>query len=221
MAKGNSVNHHPYKFPDIKNGYKIIEHLPFEPKTKRYVIAECPRCKKPWKTRMDALGKAGRTCKKCSRIVTGEKNVKHGLSPASGVHPIYTAWYGMKDRVKNNEWYKDVSICDEWLNDFEGFHRWAINSGWKKGLQLDKDVLCDKLNISPKVYSPQTCLWVTPNKNKEQNGFYENKIHRYNKECKLCGKEYNGTAIQQYCSIKCRHKEVYRRRKNKGIGKVF
>ncbi len=213
MTRGNSVNHHPYKFPNIKNGYKILEHLPFEPKTKRYVIAECPRCEEPWRTRMDALDKKNRTCKICAKKMLPKKIKTHGLSPAKGNHPIYSAWYNMKKRVKDNKWYKDILICDEWKNNFNSFQEWAFENGWKKGLELDKDVLCDKHNISPKIYSPETCLWITPNKNKEQSNFYENKIYRVIKKCNYCKKEYNGTGIQKYCSSKCRNKEVYKRRK--------
>ena len=36
---------------------------------------------------------------------------------------------------------------------------------------LDKDILCDENNLNPKFYSPDTCLWVTP----EENTFQANK----------------------------------------------
>lgn len=32
-------------------------------------------------------------------------------------------------------------------------------------LVIDKDILCTKLNIRPKIYSPETCLWITKKEN--------------------------------------------------------
>lgn len=76
---------------------------------------------------------------------------------------IYMAYKGMVHRCYsvNSKIYqvygaKGVIVCDEWLNDYESFLHWSLNNGWAKGLQLDKDILGDG-----KLYSPQTCKWVT------------------------------------------------------------
>ncbi len=91
----------------------------------------------------------------------------HGLSK----HKLYKVWDSMKDRCyrKKNTAYKryggsDVIVCDEWKNDFMAFYTWAIDK-WKPGLCIDKDILCKKLNISPKIYSPQTCQFITSREN--------------------------------------------------------
>lgn len=85
-------------------------------------------------------------------------NKRHGLCS----HPLYSTWSGMKERCnnKNSENYKwygaiGVTVCKEW-NDFKTFYDWSINNGWKKGLDLDKDILGDG-----KLYSPDTCCYVT------------------------------------------------------------
>ena len=77
-------------------------------------------------------------------------------------------WCGMKGRCYgvNNSAYryyglKGVTVCDEWINDFEAFEKWAFANGWKKGLHIDKDLICERDGISPKIYSPQTCIIVS------------------------------------------------------------
>lgn len=69
-------------------------------------------------------------------------------------------------RVKEYASYgaKGVVICDEWLNDFEKFYQWSIDNGYSKNLQLDKDI-----KGNGKLYSPETCCWVTPYENNTHN----------------------------------------------------
>ena len=88
-------------------------------------------------------------------------NYKHGLSD----HPLNWIWTGMKGRCynPNNHKYpkyggRGVRVCDEWLNDFMAFYNWCIANGWKRGLQIDKDIKGDGL-----LYSPETCI-ITTNK---------------------------------------------------------
>ena len=46
-----------------------------------------------------------------------------------------------------------------------------MSNGYDDTKVLDKDILCDENNLNPKFYSPDTCLWVTP----EENTFQANK----------------------------------------------
>lgn len=69
----------------------------------------------------------------------------------------------MKSRCynKNREGYKNyggrgISICDEWLNDFQ-FMNGAIKSGYENGLQ-------DWSHDNNGNYSPNNCRFVAPNK---------------------------------------------------------
>lgn len=92
-----------------------------------------------------------------------EANSRHNLKN----HKLYGVWSSMKARCYNgktaqyeNYGGKGVTVCEEWKNDFITFFRWAIQNGWKEGLQLDKDTKGNGL-----VYSPETCCFVTPKKN--------------------------------------------------------
>jgi len=100
------------------------------------------------------------------------RKTHHGFRKAKDTHPAYKAYRGMMDRcynenTSNKEWYLDkgVTVCDEWRGNPKAFVEWAISSGWKPGLHLDKDILSNEFGISPPIYSPQTCQWVTPKVN--------------------------------------------------------
>jgi hypothetical protein len=56
-------------------------------------------------------------------------------------------------------------MCDEWFNGPELFIAWALENGWKKGLEIDKDIKADKLGGDGLIYSPEWCSVVTPKEN--------------------------------------------------------
>lgn len=104
------------------------------------------------------------TSKSCGCL--GKENgliqkTKHGLS----YEPIYNVWRGMKDRCssKNHASYKNyggrgISICKEWKNDASVFLKWAMQNGYKKGLQLDR-------RNNDKDYCPENCRFIVSRKN--------------------------------------------------------
>jgi len=96
-----------------------------------------------------------------------KRNTTHGLRH----HKLYKVWVCMFERCTykkavgyNNYGGKGVTICKEWY-DFRKFYEWAINNGWQDGLRLDKDIIPKKLGLLPKLYSPETCCFVTPKVN--------------------------------------------------------
>lgn len=98
---------------------------------------------------------------------------KEGLSH----HPLYKVLQSIKLRTSGHydDIYKrkGIQMCDEW-NDYLTFYEWAINNGYKKGLQIDR------INSNGN-YDPSNCRFVTPkeNCNNRENTFfvtYKNKI---------------------------------------------
>lgn len=66
---------------------------------------------------------------------------------------------------------RGIQVCDEWLgeNGLDNFREWAISSGYKKGLTLDRI-------YNDKDYSPNNCRWVdmkTQSNNKRNNLYFE------------------------------------------------
>lgn len=79
--------------------------------------------------------------------------------------PFYTRWSNLLQRCHSEVWhnkhpnYKGCTVCDEWLT-FSNFKRWMETQDWE-GKQLDKDLLGDG-----KLYSPETCCFLTQAQNK-------------------------------------------------------
>lgn len=143
------------------NHLTIIENLPLENK-KTMVRCRCD-CKDA--TIIDVrIGdlKRGHT-KSCGchkRMVSGNRNKKHGLRN----HPIYAVWYNMMARCYNfdNKDYnyyggRGIIVFDEW-HDITNFYSYAINSGWEKGLEIDRV-------DNDSSYTPENCRWVSHKKN--------------------------------------------------------
>ena len=89
---------------------------------------------------------------------------RHGDSSDGTKHPIYNAYLHMIERCykPNTKQYhryggKGIYVCEEWKNSYAKFKEWSLNNGWKKGLEIDKDIMSNGNNM----YSPETCKWVT------------------------------------------------------------
>ena len=74
---------------------------------------------------------------------------------------LYHVWYNMVNRCTNpndSNYHKygakGISVCEEWVNDFETFISWSLQNGYEKGLTLDR-------TDGNKGYSPYNCRWVT------------------------------------------------------------
>ena len=110
----------------------------------------------------------------CAKIV--ERRLAGGLKAkscwcfinvihAESYTKLYTVWLGMKARcynLKHNS-YKDyggrgITVCPEWANEYITFRDWALNNGYKEGLQINR------INNNGN-YEPNNCNFVTPQEN--------------------------------------------------------
>lgn len=83
------------------------------------------------------------------------RNKTHGGSRTR----LYTIWSAMKRRCLNAKvseyrWYggRGIRVCQEW-NSFENFKMWAVNSGYRHNLTLDR-------KDTNKDYTPSNCRWI-------------------------------------------------------------
>ena len=152
------------------------------PRKRPYLIVEC-NCGFQWKASRENV-RAGKTtmCKTCQGIKVSKVKTIHGGYHNNKKDRILIILQNMISRCYDdtNPAYKDygqnnVTVCDEWLNKENGytkFKEWALSNGYQSHLVCDKDYLCEKHNIYPKVYSPSTCKWITF----QENGSYTSKL---------------------------------------------
>ena len=115
----------------------------------------------------------------CSRVdALRQTATKHGF----GHTRLYNVWSLMRKRCSNAKCkeYADyggrgISVCKEWQSSFESFQEWALSSGYKDGLTIDR--IDNDGN-----YEPSNCRWVTMKKqcnNRRSNHYCEYKGEQY------------------------------------------
>lgn len=90
---------------------------------------------------------------------------------------------------------KGTSVCDEWLNDYEKFKEWALSTGYKIGMTIDR------INNS-EGYSPDNCRWATVveqanNKTTNINITYKNRTMTLKQWCQKLNLKYK-TVFARY-----------------------
>tara|TARA_R110000822_G_scaffold254332_3_gene380642 strand:+ start:6576 stop:7337 length:762 start_codon:yes stop_codon:yes gene_type:complete len=90
---------------------------------------------------------------------------EHKNSVEGKATSAYSRWKDMlrrcycKKTLNTQSAYSNVTVCDEW-HDFQNFATWFY-SNYIDGFDLDKDLLSGDL----KIYSPETCCFLSPEQN--------------------------------------------------------
>ena len=146
-------------------------------RTAPFSMYECIDCKDEFEA-LEWNVNSGKTsrCKKCHRTNINKVNSKRLTTHGETKTRLFSIWNNIRDRCHNKgqsqqikyKNYRDsgITLCEEWINDFVAFRDWSKENGYDSSLELDKDILCDKFNISPKIYSPKTCQWITVTENR-------------------------------------------------------
>lgn len=97
--------------------------------------------------------------------VSKRKRLSNGVCKKVWGCPFYSKWMNMLTRCyseafhRNRPSYRDCTVCKDWLV-FSNFKDWMSRQNWD-GKVLDKDLVGN----GNKIYSPDTCVFVSPELN--------------------------------------------------------
>lgn len=158
----------------------VVKRVPMENTTRKMYLCKCD-CGKEIITSGTSLRIGASTSCGCYKVDrTKEVNTKHGKKKTR----LFKVWLSIKNRCSytNGIGYKyyggrGITVCDEWLHDFQAFYDWSMANGYKEEISPNgrNRWTIDRIDNN-KGYSPDNCRWVTIEvqaNNKTTNHFVE------------------------------------------------
>lgn len=117
-----------------------------------------------------SLKKGTQSCGCIQRERAKQTHTKHGKRETR----LYRIWQGIVTRCTNSNHHtfknyggRGITVCDEWLKDFQVFYTWAMANGYTDELSIDRV-------DNDRGYYPDNCKWVgtvSQNNNKRSNHY--------------------------------------------------
>ena len=90
---------------------------------------------------------------------------------------------------ERNKHKRGITICDEWLHNFDVFYNWAINNGYNDKLTIDRI-------DNDKGYSPNNCRWTTIHE--QHNNMRSNICLTYNNKTQTIAQWSHDLGVSRY-----------------------
>jgi hypothetical protein len=124
---------------------------------KRFGLYLC-ECGNTFETQIGHVKSGNTTSCGCVKLENARKaSTTHALSK----HALYSVWLDMKKRVNTKKVKykisytdKNITICDDWKNNFQSFYDWSLLNGYEESLSIDR--IDNDLG-----YSPDNCRWTS------------------------------------------------------------
>lgn len=116
---------------------------------------------------------------------------------------LYSKWNCMVNRCHSKKIVlqryagRGIQVCDEWRSSFESFKKWAIENGYREGLQLDR------INNDGN-YAPDNCRFVTPRVNSNNRS---NNVRLTYQDNSMTLSEFSRVAGIKYDAVQRWHKQ--------------
>ena len=143
------------KFVDL-TGQRFDKLLVLKYLGKYRWLCECECGEKIEKRTHHIIDGGNKTCRTCY----SKRRRKHGLSNHKLIS-VYKNFIYRCTKIDHLQYCdyggRGITVCDEWLDKNNGlmsFYNWAIESGYKEGLQIDR-------RDNDGNYEPSNCRWVT------------------------------------------------------------